>query len=86
MHANLHRHHGVRIGGDNGRLFLLISVPGGIARASGNERDGYNACHHQIAALGRHLAMAVFGFTRRGNRRQGNITHGDGLVYDRGGA
>ena len=73
----------MRIGGGNGSLLLLISVPGGIARAAGNERDGHNACHHQIAALGRHLAMAVFGFARRGNRRQGNITHGDGLVHGR---
>ena len=86
VHANLHRHHRVRIGGGSGSLFLLVSIPSGIARAPGDERDGNDAGNHQVAALGRHLAMANLGFARRGNGRKGNIAHGDGLVHDRSGA
>ena len=83
MHANLHRHHRVCTGGDSGSLLLLISVPGSIAYAAGDERDGHNAGNHQVAALGRHFTMTNLGFVRRGNGRQGNIAHGDGLVHGR---
>ena len=55
------------IGG--GGLLLLISVPGGIACAAGDERDGHNAGNHQVAALGRHLAMTNLGFACRRNGR-----------------
>ena len=71
----------MRIGGGNGGLLLLISVPSRIARAAGDERDGHDAGNHQIAALGRHFAMANLSFVCRGNGRQGNIAHGDGLVH-----
>ena len=81
MYANLHRHHRVGIGGDSGSLLLLISVPGSIACTTGDERDGHVTGDHQIAALGRHLAMANLGLACRGNGRQGNIAHGDGLVH-----
>ena len=83
MHANLHRHHRVRTGRGSGSLLLLISVPGSIACAAGDERDGHNAGNHQVAALGRYLTMTNLGFACRRNGRKGNITHGDGLVYDR---
>ena len=83
MHANLHRHHGMGVCGKHGSLLLLISVPGSIACAAGNKRDGYDAGNHQIAALGRHFAMANRGLACRGNGRQGNIAHGDGLVHGR---
>ena len=83
MYANLHRHHGVGVDGSDGGLFLLVSVPSGIARAAGNERGGNDAGNHQIASLGRHLVMASLGFACRGNGRQGNIAHGDGLVDGR---
>ena len=69
------------IGGGSGSLLLLISVPGSIACTAGDERDGYDTGDHQIAALGRHLAMANLGLACRGNGRQGNIAHGDGLVH-----
>ena len=81
MHANLHRHHGMGVCGKHGSLLLLISVPSRMARAAGDEHDGNNACYYQIAAPGRHLAMANLGFVCRGNGRQGNIAHGDGLVH-----
>ena len=69
MHANLHRHHRVRTGGDSGSLLLLISVPGSIACAAGDERDGHNAGNHQVAALGRYLAVTGLGLMCRRNRR-----------------
>lgn len=69
------------IGGDSGSLLLLISVPGSIACTAGDERDGHDTGDHQIAALGRHLAMADLGLACRGNGRQGYIAHGDGLVH-----
>ena len=81
MHANLHRHHRVGIGGGDGSLLLPVSVPGCVACAAGDERDGHDTGDHQIAALGRHLAMANLGLACRGNGRQGNIAHGDGLVH-----
>ena len=67
--------------GNYGGLLLLVSVPSRIARAAGDERDGHDTGDHQIAALGRHLAMADLGFVCRGNGRQGNIAHGDGLIH-----
>ena len=62
---------------------MLISVPGSIACAAGDERDGHNAGNHQVAALGRYLAVTGLGLMCRGNGRQGNIAHGDGLVHGR---
>ena len=72
--------------GNHGSLLLLISVPGSIACAAGDERDGHNASNHQVAALGRHLTMTNLGLMCRGNGRQGNIAHSDGLVHGRRGA
>lgn len=82
MYANLHRHHGMGVCGNYGGLLLLVSVPSRIARAAGDERDGHDTGDHQIAALGRHLTMTNLGFVCRGSGRQGNISHGDGLVDD----
>ena len=72
--------------GNYGGLLLLVSVPSRIARAAGDERDGYGAGDHQVASLGRHLAVTDLGLMCRGNGRQGNIAHGDGLVHGRRGA
>ena len=69
------------IGGDSGSLLLLISVPDSIACTAGDKRNGHSAGNHQIAALGRHLTMTNLGLACRGNGRQGNIAHGDGLVH-----
>lgn len=71
MHANLHRHHRVGIGGGGGSLLLLISVPGSIACTAGDERDGHDTGDQQIAALGRHLAMANLGLACRGTDGRG---------------
>ena len=86
MYTNLHRHHRVGIGGGDGSLLLPVSVPGCVACAAGSERNDHSAGDHQIAALGRHLAVTGLGLMCRGNGRQGNIAHGDGLVHGRRGA
>ena len=69
MYANLHRHHGMGVCGNHGGLLLPVSIPSGIACAAGDKRDGYDACHHQVAALGRHLTVTNLGFACRRNGR-----------------
>ena len=82
-YADSHRHHGMRIRGNSGGLLLPVSVPRGISCATGDQRDRHDAGNHQIATLGRHLATAILGFACRGNGRQGDIAHGDGLIDSR---
>ena len=46
MYTNLHRHHRVGIGGDDGSLLLPVSVPGCVACAAGDKRNGHSAGDH----------------------------------------